>query len=131
MNIYAGMIQAEAIVAVSCATAKCPDKQQARGCSKVMAVIFCWRRRGGLRVWLARFARLRGILKVHAPLLIPVILTMTRNARASEGAVVQYFPVPLETRPMMRLDYRPTDRKIKIKYRGDEDQLGELELPPR
>ncbi len=53
------------------------------------------------------------------------------QGRATEGVVVQYYPVPLETPPLMRLDYRPTDRKIKIQYQGETDQLGELQLPPR
>jgi hypothetical protein len=53
------------------------------------------------------------------------------QGRAIEGAVVQYYPVPLETRPLMRLDYRPTDRKIKIQYQNEADQRGELQLPPR
>ncbi|MEC9148250.1 MAG: hypothetical protein VX470_05375, partial [Planctomycetota bacterium] len=49
------------------------------------------------------------------------------QGRPTEGALVEYFPVPLETRPMIRLDYRASDRRVKIRYSGSDDMLGEAD----
>ena len=52
------------------------------------------------------------------------------QGRPTEGALVEYFPVPLETRPMIRLDYRASDRRVKIRYSGPDDMLGEADTLP-